>query len=967
MTRQSFRLASGGRIDRDREIRFRFDGRDLFGHPGDTLASALLANGVRLVGRSFKYHRPRGILSAGPEEPNALVELRSGARREANTRATQTEIFQGLETWSQNRWPSLGFDLLSVNSLVAPILAAGFYYKTFMWPAAFWEKVYEPLIRRAAGLGRAAEEADPDTYEKLTTHCDVLVIGSGPAGLMAALAASRSGARILLCEEDFCLGGRLLSERLEIEGRPAAEWLAATEAELRANPDCTILTRCTVFGVFDGSYAAVERVSDHLAEPPPFQPRQRLWRIVTGHSVLAAGAIERPPVFGDNDRPGVMLAGAVRSYANRFGVAPGRRAVLFGASDELARTRADLAAAGIDVAALVDARTQDRITRVLGGKALRGVEVTDAAGQVRHLDCDLLAVSGGWTPTLHLTAHLGGKPIWDEAAQAFRPGALPPGMLVAGAAAGAFSLAACLESGAQQGAAAATAAGFAIEVPALPASGSDAIGSAPLWHIADSHGKAFVDFQNDVTASDVALAHREGFRSVEHLKRYTTLGMATDQGKTSNLNGMALMAALDGKAITGTTTFRPPFTPVAIGALAGPHRGKEFRPTRLTPTHDWATEQDAIFVETGYWLRAQYYPRPGESDWLTTVNREVRAVREGVGFCDVTTLGKIDIQGADAATLLERVYINSWKNLAIGKLRYGVMLREDGFVLDDGTTARLGEHHFLMTTTTVNAVKVAQHLEYCAQVLWPELDVQMVSVTEQWAQLSVAGPRSRDLLRKIADTDIDALPYMGCMALTVCGGVKARLFRISFSGELAYEIAVPAHYGDALARRLMRDGAEFGVTPYGTEALGVMRVEKGHAAGNELSGQTTAADLGLGRMMSSRKDYIGRRLAQRPGLADPARPRLMGFRPVDRGARLRSGAHFLPRGAEAVIANDQGYMTSVAFSPMLGHWIGLGLLERGAERLGEILRAHDPLRGGDLEVEVVSPVFFDPEGSRLHG
>ncbi|TCZ65017.1 sarcosine oxidase subunit alpha family protein [Roseicella aquatilis] len=989
---QPFRLAAGGLVDRTATLDFTFDGRRYTGHPGDTLASALLANGVRLVGRSFKYHRPRGILSSGPEEPNALVELRSGARREPNTRATMAELFAGLEARSQNRWPSLRFDLMGVNQLVAPILAAGFYYKTFMWPAAFWETVYEPLIRRAAGLGRAAGEPDPDHYEKATLHCDVLVTGAGPAGLMAALAAARAGARVVLCEEDVRLGGRLLAERRTLDGLPAPDWLRGVEAELRAMPDCRILTRTTVFGAFDGACGAVERVSDHLATPPEFQPRQRLWRIVAGRQVLAAGSIERPLVFGGNDRPGIMLAGAVRSYLNRFGVAAGRRAVVFTNNDDAACTVADLAAAGVAVAALVDMRrevspeirriaeaagasllTDAAVTRVRGRTALRGVEVTDGAGRRHALDCDLLAMSGGWSPSLHLASHHGGKAAWNEARATFLPPEqLPPGMAVAGAANGDLLLAECLAAGARAGAAAAQATGFRPAPPATPSVDGESTASAPFWWVRGGRGKAFVDFQNDVGVEDVALANREGFRSVEHLKRYTTLGMATDQGKTSNANGVALLAELSGRTIagTGTTTFRPPYTPVAIGALAGHHRGKAFRPVRRTPTHDWAAEQGAVFVEAGPWLRAQYFPRPGESDWLETVTREARTVREAVGLCDVTTLGKIDIQGPDAATFLERVYINTWKALPVGRARYGVMLREDGMVMDDGTTARLAEDRFVMTTTTVNAVRVSQHLEFCHQWLWPELDVQMISVTEQWAQIAVAGPRSRAVLERVVDAPFDigndAFPHMACAALTVCGGIKARLFRLSFSGEMAYEIAVPARFGDALARRLMEAGAPFGITPYGTEALGVLRIEKGHVAGNELTGQTTAADLGLGRMMSRKKDFIGRAMAQRPGLTDPARPVLVGLRPVDRAARLRGGAHLLPRGAESTAAHDQGYLTSVAFSPALGHWIGLGLLVRGRERMGEIVRAHDPVRGGDLEVEVVPPVFVDPEGARLH-
>jgi sarcosine oxidase subunit alpha len=990
--RQPFRLAAGGLVDRAVRLDFSFDGRAYAGHPGDTLASALLANGVRLVGRSFKYHRPRGILSAGPEEPNALVELRTGARREPNTRATVVELFAGLSATSQNRFPSLRFDLMGVNQLLAPIFAAGFYYKTFMWPAAFWERVYEPLIRRAAGLGQAAGAPDPDGYEKMTAHADVLVIGGGPAGLMAALAATRAGARVVLAEEDFRLGGRLLSDRRMIDGQPALDWVRAIEAELRASPDCRILTRTSVFGAFDGEYGAVERVSDHLAQPAEFQPRQVIWRIVARRHVLAAGSIERPLVFGDNDRPGVMMAGAVRSYVNRFGVVPGRRAVLFVNNDDAVCTASDLAAAGVAIAAIVDARPEvsdeigaiasaagakllagAAITRVRGRLGVRAVEVTDADGRRHHFACDLLAMSGGWSPTVHLTSHHGSKPRWDEARAAFLPARdLPPGMAVAGAATGDLGLAECLASGARIGAEAASLAGYQSAPVAVPGVGAESLAHTPLWRVRGGRGKAFVDYQNDVGGSDIALAHREGFRAVEHLKRYTTLGMATDQGKTSNVNGLALMAELSARSIaeTGTTTFRPPYTPVAIGALAGPHRGKSFRPTRLTPTHAWAAEQGAVFVETGLWLRAQYFPRAGEADWLATVTREARTVRETVGFCDVTTLGKIDIQGPDAAALLDRVYVNTFSTLKVGRARYGLMLREDGIVMDDGTTARLGPDHFVMTTTTVNAAKVSQHLEFCLQWLWPALDVQAVSVTEQWAQIAVAGPRARDVLARLVDAPFDlsdaAFPYMACAELTVCGGVRARLFRLSFSGELAYEIAVPARYGDALARRIMEAGTQFGIAPYGTEALGVLRIEKGHAAGGELNGTTTAADLGLGRMMSKKKDFIGRALAARPGLTDPDRPALVGLRPVDRQARLRSGAHFIARGAAPVAANDEGYMTSVAFSPTLGHWIGLGLLSRGPARIGEIIVAHDPVRGPDQEVEVVHPVFVDPEGARLH-
>ena len=990
---QRWRLPSGGLIDRSRSLAFTFDGRPYHGHPGDTLASALLANGVHLVGRSFKYHRPRGILTAGPEEPNALVELRTGDRREPNTRATTAELYDGLIAVSQNRWPSLRFDLLAVNSLIAPVLSAGFYYKTFMWPASFWEKVYEPLIRRAAGLGRASGREDPDTYEKAFLHCDVLVVGGGPAGLMAALAAGRTGARVVLCDDDFRLGGRLLAESFAIADRNAADWAAHIAGELAALPDVRVMPRTTVVGAYDGgTFSALKRVNDHVAEPPEHEPRQRLWRIFAKRCVVAAGAIERPLVFGNNDRPGVMLAGAVRTYLNRYAVAPGRRAVVFAAGDETARTVADLTRAGVRVEAIVDprgqvsgsieaaAKTADAhliaggvVTRAIGSTRVRAVEVRTASGETMRIGCDLLAMSGGWSPTLHMTSHGGAKPVWNERIAAFVPGAPLKGMAVAGAADGWLGLEDALQTGARAGLEAAGDCGFAGQPVEVPKVEPESTAVAPLWRARGGHGKAFVDFQNDVSDDDVALAAHEGFRSVEHLKRYTTLGMAADQGKTSNVTGLALMAELTARTIpqTGTTTFRPPFAPVAIGALAGHHRGKEFRPTRLPPTHRWAQAQGAVFVETGYWLRAQWYPRPGETDWLESVSREVRTVRERVGVCDVSTLGKIDLQGPDAAEFLNRIYTNGWSNLAVGRARYGLMLREDGFVLDDGTTSRLAEDRFIVTTTTANAAKVLQHMEYCHQWLWPELDVAMSSVTEQWAQLSVAGPRSRDVLRKIVDPQHDianaAFPYMAAAPVTALGGIEARLFRLSFSGELAYEIAAPAGYGDALMRSIIEAGREFDIAPYGTEALGVMRIEKGHVAGNEINGQTTARDLGLSRMMSTGKDYVGRVMADRPALVAADRPTLVGLKPVDRTERLRAGAHFIAEGSEPVAANDQGYMTSVAYSPALGHWIGLGLLSGGPSRHGQRVRAWDGVRSSDVLLEVCDPIFYDPAGERLRG
>jgi sarcosine oxidase subunit alpha len=977
-------------IDRERPISFRFDGKVYPGFAGDTLASALLAAGIRLVGRSFKYHRPRGVLTAGSEEPNALVELRSGARREPNTRATVVELYDGLEAHSQNRWPSLGFDVGAINSWLSPLFVAGFYYKTFMWPARFWERVYEPAIRRAAGLGRASVEADPDRYEKAHAFCDVLVIGAGPAGLAAASSAARAGARVILCDEDFLTGGRLNAEPREINGMSGAQWARQTTAELESNPEVRVMRRTTVFGVYDSkTYGALERVADHLAIPPPGQPRQRLWRIVARQTVLAAGALERPIVFSGNDRPGVMMSTAVRTYLNRFRVSAGRRVALFTCTDDGWRTALDLRNAGIAVAALIDAREEvapalqsaakrldapvllgAQVVAAHGGRDVEAISVRDRAGRTTRIRSDVLAMSGGFNPNLALTTHLGGRPRWSDAASVFIPGVLPPAFKVVGAAAGEFTLEGALRAGAAAGAAAAEASGF--RAPAVPAARTDdeLCGLSPLWRVAPVRGKAFVDFQHDVTADDLALAVREGFTSAELLKRYTTLGMATDQGKTSALNGQAILAALTERSIAevGTTVARPPYTPVAIGAFAGSHRGKHFRPTRLTASHQWALQQGATFVEAGAWLRAQWFAAPGEDDWRVTVGREVTGVRTRVGVCDVSTLGKIDVQGVDAASFLDRVYCNLMSTLAPGRVRYGLMLREDGIVLDDGTAARLQDDHFVVSTTTINAAKVMQHLEHARQLLWPQLDVQLVSVTEQWAQFAIAGPRARRLLQRLLGDALDvgdaAFPYMACREF-LWHGVTARLFRISFSGELAYELAVPARHGDSTVRAVMACGADLGIVPYGTEALGVMRIEKGHVAGNELNGTTTAGDLGLGRMQSGKKDYIGRVLATRPGLIDPGRPTLVGLKPAESQVRIHPGAHLLTLNSAPTLENDQGFISSVAYSPTLQHWIALGFLRGGLSRVGEQIRAFDPLRGSDVPVLVTSPTFYDPDGGRL--
>jgi len=974
----------GGQIDRSRMLNFTFDGKSYQGYAGDTLASALLANNVRLMGRSFKYHRPRGVLTAGSEEPNAIMELRDGARQEPNTRATTAELFDGLTAKSQNKIGSLRFDLMAINDRFSNFLTAGFYYKTFMWPAAFWEKVYEPIIRKAAGLGSISFQDDPDEYDRGFLHCDLLIIGAGPSGLAAALTAGRAGAQVILADEDYTMGGRLNSERFSLTDQSGAEWAAKTVKELAELPNVRVMARTTILGAFDhGIYGALERVSDHLALPEAGKPRQILWRIYTKRSLLCAGATERPIAFENNDRPGIMLAGAMRSYANRWAVTAAQNVAIFTNNDDGHKTAADLHSAGVQVAAVIDIR-QDapqsldyeviaggRITNSRGRLGLTSVEVLLPDGSTRRLPCGALGVSGGWNPNVHLTSHHRGRPVWNDKIAAFcPPEECPSGLTVAGAALGNFTTAGALASGVSQANAVLKGLGIKQNKIVMPQAEDGSVNMTPFWYV-QGCSRAWLDQQNDVTVKDVKLSHQENFISVEHLKRYTTLGMATDQGKTSNMGGLAIMAELTGKTIpeVGTTIFRPPYTPTAIGAFAGRDRGTDFRPTRKTPSHTWAKEKGAVFVEVGMWLRAQWFPQAGESHWRQSVDREVLATRNSVGICDVTTLGKIDVQGADAATFLNKVYCNGFAKLATGKTRYGLMLREDGIAMDDGTAARLAEDHFVVTTTTANAVSVFRHMEFARQCLWPDLDVQLISTTEAWAQYAVAGPNARKLLQKVVDSKFDlsneAFPFMACANVTVCGGLRARLFRISFSGELAFEIAVPTRYGDAMIRRLMQAGEEFEAVAYGTEALGVMRIEKGHAAGNELNGTTSAVNLGMGRMVSKKKDSIGSTLSERSGLNTDDALKLIGLRPVDAKNPVPAGSHLITRGDPVDAAHDQGYVTSACYSPNLGYSIALAYLKSGDSRKGEILRLVSPLTGFDHEVEVVSAHFIDPEGERL--
>ena len=968
------RLAAGGRIDRSRALAFRFDGRRYTGHPGDTLASALLANGVRLFARSFKYHRPRGVMAVGAEEPNALVLLEPGPFAEPNLRATEIELYDGLAAESVNRWPSLRFDLGAAAGLASGLFAAGFYYKTFMWPPSWWNRVYAPAIRRMAGLARAPGAPDPEVYEHRHAHCDILVVGGGPAGIAAAHAAAAAGARTVLADERPEFGGALLDGAEPVGGEDGAAWarrmLAATPAQL--------LPRTTAFGYYDHNFLALaERLTEGLAPAERAgRPRQRIWHVRARRVVLATGAHERPLVFPGNDRPGVMLARAAAACIHRYAVLPGRRAVFLANDDSVYAAAREFARHGGEVAAVADLRADSGADagglpvlrgavplRTLGRRAVAGVEI-ESGGRRRRIACDLVAMGGGWNPAAHLFSQSGGVLRWDDGLQTFVPGRSAQAERSAGAAAGRFDLEGCIAQGAAAGAAFARELGFAApEPPAPPPRPRARPGAMPAPPA--GRGKAFVDFQNDVTAADVALARREGMHSVEHLKRWTTLGMATDQGKTSNINGLALMAAGLGKPpeAVGHTSFRPPYTPVPFGALAGRNIAALADPVRRTPMQDWHEANGAVFEPVGQWRRARYYPRAGET-MRDAVARECRAVREAVGILDASTLGKIDLRGPDTAEFLNRIYTNGWKTLAVGRCRYGLMLGEDGMVFDDGVTTRTGEHRYLMTTTSGNAAAVLDWLEEWLQTEWPELRVYCTSVTEQWGVIAVSGPQARALLEPLVeDIDLDpaAFPFMSMREGRI-GGAPGRIFRIAFTGELSYEVNLPWRRAAALWGKLAAAGAQ----PYGTEAMHVLRAEKGFiVVGHETDGTVTPVDLGMERMLSSRKDFIGRRSLARPDCRRPDRKQLVGLLPEDPSEVLQEGAQIVAAPPGTPPVPMLGHVTSSYWSAAMGRGFALALVKGGRARRGEWVWAS--ATAGDSRAQIVDPVFHDPEGARRDG
>ena len=995
-----YRLKSGGRIDRDTSVWFTWDSQRHIGYAGDTVASALMAHGEMVVGRSFKYHRPRGVMSAGIEESGAIVSLWSGPRRVTNVKATMAEIVPGMDVHGQNAWPSVRRDFGAINNVLNRFFGAGFYYKTFfgITGRGTWEWMqFEKVIHRAAGMGRASNEPDPDHYEIVHDHCDVLVAGSGPAGLAAAEAAAAAGLDVILAEQDFEMGGSILTGlTAEIDGAPAEAWRAARLGGLQDR--VRLWPRTTAFGLYDhGVVGLIERVTDHLQSEGNL-PRERFRIVRAQRIILATGAVERPFAFGDNDKPGVMLASSAAAYVTRFGVAPGRRAVIGANNDSAYAAATTLASAGIETTLLdsrdllpaeAAARATSAGVEILrgkvpvaakGGQSVNGVVYgrQTSAGHLPEdtLPADLIGVSGGWTPVMHLISHKGVKPAWNEDLSAFivEDTGIEP-VALAGSAAGQFSTSAAIAAGAAAGEDAANAI-QGKRRSALPGPVSDwEQPLEPLWEVRAKgrKQKCFVDPQHDVTADDIRLAHQEGYVSVEHLKRYTTLGMATDQGKMGNVVGLALMAEASGRTIpeTGTTTFRPPYTPVSIGALAGDERGKHWRPTRHTPMRREHEKLGCVFVDAGFWKRSWYYPKGGETLGQAAM-REAIAVRESVGMVDVSTLGKIMVQGPDAAEFLNRVYSNPFAKLPVGKARYGLMLRDDGIVFDDGTTWRLTETDFFMTTTTANAGPVMLHLANLLQTRWPELKVHITSVSDHWGGVAVAGPKARAVL-DAACPDIDfsdaALPFMGVRQghMEVDGGqIPVMTARLSFSGEMAWEVMTPADYAPALFSGLMGRIKDAGGVPYGLEAMDCLRVEKGHVTGRELDGRTTAADVGLGGMASQKKHYIGRVLAGRPELVSKDRPTLVGLIPTAPNARFKAGSLLFPPGEDT--GQGLGHVSSVADSPALGTWIGLGFVQGGlAKWEGRTITAANPVDGQNVQVQVVSPHFFDAKGDRMHG
>ena len=994
---QPFRLNKEGLINRNKKISFTFNGKKLFGYEGDTIASALIANGIHLVGRSFKYHRPRGFFGAGVEEPNAKLQVEFNGHSEPNVNATEMELVEGLSATSQNCWPSVNFDIGAINNFLKMFFPAGFYYKTFMWPKSFWYKIYEPFIRKAAGLGVASIEKDKERYEHKFEYCDLLVTGSGPSGLASAYAAAKNGAKVILAEDKPRFGGTLLTDDVSIDNLSGKDWAEKIITELKSMPNVTVKNRSQVFGYYDHNMLVMfERVSDHLEKKSKFTPRQRLWYIRAKETILSTGSIERPIVFGNNDTPGIFLSAAAKEYMKVYGVLVGKKPLIFTNNDSAYETALEFKKNNVEPIILdtreehsselideakskgIDIRFSHGVIVANGYKKVKSAKIgklnkdKNSFEKIETVDCDCICVSGFWTPSVHLASQSGNKLKYEEKIDAFIPDKKKQHETSVGAANGSFTLEESLKNGFENGSnlsAKITDTKTEIAIPNVNEKkygAHDKFWCMPLPK--NENPKRFVDFQNDVSVSDIEIALREGYRSIEHVKRYTTLGMATDQGRTSNLNGLQLVSNIENKIVpeVGHTTFRPPFTPITIGTIVGREVGMEYMPTRKTPMHEWHEKNNAVFVDAGAWKRPRYY-KEGNETLFEASKREAKNVRENVGICDVTTLGKIDIKGPDAAEFLNRVYTNAWMKLPVGKARYGLMLREDGIVMDDGTTTRISENHYHMTTTTAQAANVLSHLEYYLQIVWPELNVNVVSTTEQWAGAAIAGPKSRDMLSKLyPDLDVsnDALPFMGYKEAEFFG-VPSRIFRISFSGELAYEINVKSDHGMFMWEKMMEVGKEFGNQPYGTEALSTLRIEMGHVAGPELDGRTIPSDVSLNGLVSKKKDFIGKNSLGREAFNVESRQKIVGLIPIDRKSSIPEGSHIV-QDQNAKLPNPKlGHVSSSCWSVENNNPFSLAIMKDGKNMIGKKFFAVSPLKNKSIEVEVISSHYVDPEGKRV--
>ena len=994
---QDFRLDKIGLINRNKKISFKFNGKKYFGYEGDTLASALIANGVHLVGRSFKYHRPRGFFGAGVDEPYAIVQLYRNNEIEPNVRATEQELFDGLKAKSVNCWPNVNFDIGAINNFLNKFIPAGFYYKTFMWPKSFWYKFYEPFVRKAAGFGVASTKHDQEKYEHKYEYCDLLVTGSGPSGLASAYAAAKNGAKVILAEDKPRFGGSLLTSEVNIGNQSGKEWADKIVTELKEMPNVIVKNRAQVFGYYDHNMLVMsERLSDHLPKSKKYSPKQRLWYIRAKEVVISSGSIERPLVFGNNDTPGVLLTSAAKEYLKVYGVLVGKKPLIFTNNDSAYETAIEFKKNGIDPLVL-DTRVNPKseiideakslninikfsyvVIAAKGYKKVKSAEIAKISedkkilGQIENINCDCICVSGFWTPTIHLTSQSGNKTKFNKEIDAFVPSQSKQEETTVGSASGVFTLEETLKTSFEVGhrlSKKITNKDNKVLVPQVAEKKSTQ--HDKFWCVPLSKGKKykrFLDFQNDVAVSDVELALREGYRSIEHVKRYTTLGMATDQGKTSNLNGLQLVSNVENKIVpdVGHTTFRPPYTPVTIGAIVGREVGKHSKPTRKSPMHLWHEKNNAVFVDAGVWLRPRYYKQENET-LFDASKREAAHVRKNVGVCDVTTLGKIDIKGPDAVELLNRVYTNAWLKLPVGKARYGVMLREDGIVMDDGTTTRISENHYHMTTTTAQAANILSHLEYYLQVVWPELNVNVVSTTEQWAGAAIAGPKSRDVLQKLfPDINVsnEDLPFMGFVEGNLFG-VYARIFRISFSGELAYEVNVESDNGNFMWEKIIEIGKDFQIQPYGTEALSTLRIEMGHVAGSELDGRTIPYDNSLEGLVSKKKDFIGKRSLNRSAFIAEDRQKVVGVVPLDKKTSIPEGSH-LVKDANAKLPNPKlGHISASCWSVEHDNPFSLAILKDGKNMIGQKLFALSPLKNKSIPVEIVSSHYVDPKGERV--